>query len=142
MSSLIEEVVGKLKSKDLTISTCEFYTGGSIALMLNQNNPQFRGGLILRESLIPLFFNIKQVHNFDVSSVNTNNFLALQTVNKFKTDLSICISELFGNKIILSICVIDKTYHKEIVINSSTIEDIKLDVCYKTLTELSGLLKD
>jgi nicotinamide mononucleotide (NMN) deamidase PncC len=142
MSSLTEEIIGKLKSKDLTISTCEFYTGGLIGSILSKNNSQYKGGLILQESLIPLFFNIKQMHNFDISSTNTNNFLALQTVNKFKTDLSICISELFDNKVILSICIVDKTYHKEIIVNSSSTEDIKLDICYQSLTELSNLLKD
>jgi hypothetical protein len=141
MNNFINEIANQLKSKSLTISTCEFYTSGLIASILSKNNTQFSGGLILKTSLIPLFFNAKQISNFDIHSINVNNFLALQTANKFKTDLSVCVGELHENKVILSICVIDKTFHKEISVKDSASEQLQLDVCYQTLVELSRVLR-
>jgi hypothetical protein len=90
---------------------------------------------------MPIFFDVKLLNKLD--SINENNRMSIMTCQKFKTDLAICVSKLVDDtKIIISICIIDKVYHKEIIINTSNYEQAKIDICYHSLVELDKLLKD
>jgi hypothetical protein len=141
MPNFTDNLIKKLKQQSLTISSCEFYSGGIVAATLSKNNPQFQGGLILNQTSASIFFDVSSFNKLD--PINKNNRMTVMTCKKFKTDLAICVSQLVDNvTIIISICIIDKVYHKEIVIDCNNYEQAKIDICYHSLVELDKLLKD
>jgi uridylate kinase len=141
MHNVVANIIQKLNQQNLTISSCEFFSGGIIAATLSKNNSQFQGGLVLNQTSMSTFFDVASLNKLD--SINENNRIAIMACKKFKTDLAICTSKLTDDtKIIISICIIDKVYHKEITINPNEYEQAKIDICYHSLVELDKLLKD
>jgi PncC family amidohydrolase len=156
MKTFIDDIVDILKTKHLTVATCESLTGGMIASNI-VNVPGasqiYVGGFITYSNQTKIkLANVKAetLEKYGAISKEVSLEMAKGVMQKLKSDLAISITGNAGPDVneekpvglaYATIVLIDKAYTYKLNSSESNRNAVRIDLTYQVLSKLLDLLK-